>query len=224
MTTRGLLLKLDNLIKLEYLTQNQELFGINYPLYPIHVLHGVAGTGKSFLAMYHALYDVLNKETPYKRVMVVRSAVSSRDLGFLPGNIEEKGEWCEAPYEQICRDLLGSHDAYSRLKEQRRLEFNLSSFNRGMTFDNTIVIVDEMQNLDYSELYTIITRIGIESKIVFCGDTRQVDLKSKKDIDKFMKVLDNMSSVYRVEFEIDDIVRSDIVKEFIIAEDRLYAR
>ena len=93
-----------------------------------------------------------------------------------------------------------------------------------MTFNNTIIIVDEMQNLDYSELYTIITRIGIESKIIFCGDTRQIDLKTKKDIDKFMKVLDNMSSVSRVEFEIDDIVRSDLVKEFIIAEDRLYGR
>jgi len=222
MTNKGLVIKLDNLAKVEYLTENQAAFGIRYGSYDVHLLHGVAGTGKSFLALYRALYDVLDKNTIYKKIIILRSAVGSRDIGFLPGDEEEKSAVYQAPYQQLCKDLLGRYDAYTRLKEQRVLDFMLSSFVRGTTYDRTIIIVDEIQNLSYNELYAIITRVGIDSKILFCGDTRQIDLRSKKDIDKFMKVLDNMPSVNRIEFGVDDIVRSDIVKEFIIAEDRLY--
>lgn len=219
-----LVLRLENSVDVEPLTENQALFMSSYGGFDVHLLHGVAGTGKTFLAVYKGLEDVLDKNTPYKTLIIVRSAVPSRDIGFLPGDEEEKSLVYQLPYMQICKDLLNSKDAYDRLKEHKVVQFTLSSFIRGMTFDNCVVVVDEMQNLNYQELYTIITRIGIESKVIFCGDTRQVDLNTKKDLDKFMKVLHTMPSVSHVEFNVEDIVRSDIVKEFIIAEEELYGQ
>lgn len=220
--TKKLVLRIEDLFTIESLTANQSKFLDNYNNYDVHMLHGVAGTGKTFLAIYRAIEDVLNKGTPYKQVVLVRSAVSSRDIGALPGDEEEKSMVYQIPYIQVCKDLFNRRDAYERLKEQKALQFSLSSFMRGVTLDETILVLDEMQNLSYQELSTVITRIGVNSKILFCGDTRQTDLPTKKGIDKFMKVLDNMSCVHRVEFGIDDIVRSDIVKEFIITEDKLY--
>lgn len=214
-------LTLDDLLEVEALTENQAAFLNVYRKYDVHLLHGVAGTGKTFLALYKALEDVLDKRSPYKEVILLRSAVPARNVGFLPGSLEEKAAVYETPYVKMCKMLFDRGDAYTRLKEQKTLDFMLTSFMRGDTLDNAIIIVDEVQNLDYQELYTTVTRVGTPSKIVFCGDTRQTDLSSKKDLDKFMKVLDNMSCVHRVDFGIDDIVRGDIVKEFIIAENEL---
>lgn len=220
--TKKLVLRIEDLITVDGLTDNQTAFLDYYHSFAVHMLHGTAGTGKTFLSIYKALEDVLDKGTPYKKLILVRSGVPARNLGFTPGTIEEKMEMYEVPYAVMCKDLLGRVDAYTRLKEQKLLEFISTSYVRGMTFDNAIVVVDEMQNLDYGELYTIFTRIGVESKIIFCGDTKQVDLPTKKGIDKFMKVLYNMPSALKTEFCINDIVRGDLVKEFIIIEENLY--
>jgi phosphate starvation-inducible PhoH-like protein len=215
-------IKIDDLLTVESLTPQQYVFLESYHDFELHLLHGIAGTGKTFLALYRALEDVLDSGTLYDRVIIIRSAVSARDIGHLPGDKEEKSLVYQLPYMSMCKDLFQRVDSYDRLKEQRKIEFALSSFIRGLTFDRAVIVVDEIQNLTYQELYTIITRIGIDSKMLFCGDTRQNDLNGKSGLDKFMKVLDNMPSCHRVEFGIDDIVRSDIVKEFIIAESRLY--
>jgi len=216
-TNKGLVLKLDDLYIIDPMTPTQQHVFNDWNKYPIHVLHGVAGTGKSFISVYKALNDVLNLHNKYKRLVLLRSAVSARDIGHLPGDENEKAAVYELPYEEICNILFGKRDAYQRLKEQHKIQFGLTSFLRGITFDDSIVVVDEIQNMSYVELYTTMTRIGENSKVVFCGDYRQTDLKGS-GLQKFLNVLNCMKSVCHYEFNIDDIVRSKIVKEFIIAE------
>jgi phosphate starvation-inducible protein PhoH len=205
---------------IEPLTDNQKLFFDAYENSNIMLLHGVAGTGKTYIALYHALEEVLDKTNPYRRVIVVRSAVPSRDIGHLPGDEKEKSEVYTEPYVEVCQDLFGRHDAYQRLEEQGVVKFLITSFVRGITLDDSVIIVDECQNMTDMELNSIITRVGDRSKIIFCGDFRQTDLYKKTDMSglkKFMAIADMMPSFKTFEFGIDDIVRSAIVKEYIIA-------
>jgi phosphate starvation-inducible protein PhoH len=213
-------LRLDNMKVIEPLTDNQKLFFDAYENSNIMLLHGVAGTGKTYIALYHALEEVLDKSNPYKRVIVVRSAVPSRDIGHLPGDEKEKSEVYTEPYVEVCQDLFGRHDAYQRLEEQGVVKFLITSFVRGITLDDSIIIVDECQNMTDMELNSIITRVGDRSKIIFCGDFRQTDLYKKTDMSglkKFIAIADMMPSFKTFEFGVDDIVRSAIVKEYIIA-------
>lgn len=215
--------KLDDLKRLDPLTQTQVDFFRAYDQGDYFItLHGVSGTGKSLCAFYKAIQEVLTKGNLYHKVVIIRSAVQSREQGFLPGGIEEKMSQYEMPYIQIAHTLFGRKDAWNILKATDRAEFLSTSFIRGMTFENSIVIVDEIQNMNYSELATITQRIGNNSKIIFCGDIRQNDLlKNKNDVSglkKFLEVSLLMPCHTRFEFTVDDIVRSSLVKEFIIAE------
>lgn len=217
----SLKLKIDDLRTFDPLTDNQKLFFECYDNgNDLMTLHGVAGTGKTFCAIYKALEEVMDKSYPYDKIIVVRSAVQSRDLGHLPGDVDEKMDIYKQPYREICQILFDRKDAWARLEEQGYTEFISTSFLRGCTWNNSIVIVDEMQNLTFEELHTVITRIGENSKIIFCGDYRQTDLKKsneKSGIFKFQKISDMMRSHTRIEFTVDDIVRSDIVREWIVA-------
>jgi predicted ribonuclease YlaK len=184
------------------------------------LLHGIAGTGKSFIAMYLGLRDVLEKGR-YDNVTIVRSVVPTRDMGFMPGTQKEKAMVYEGPYYAMSYDLFGRGDGYERAKTTGLVNFITTSFIRGITINNSIIIVDEIQNMDYQELDSIITRVGKNCRIIFCGDFRQTDFR--RDIDKeglrrFMDVLDQMKSFAYVEFLEADIVRSDIVKDYIIAK------
>jgi phosphate starvation-inducible PhoH-like protein/PhoH-like ATPase len=184
------------------------------------LLHGVAGTGKSYIALYKALEEVLDHGNPYHQVVIVRSAVPSREIGHLPGDEKEKTEVYQLPYQDICQNLFGRHDAFQRLCEQGTVKFMITSFVRGITLDNSVIIVDESQNMTDMELNSIITRVGENSKIIFCGDFRQTDLYKKTDMSglkKFMVIADMMPSFRVIEFDVKDIVRSDIVKEYILA-------
>jgi phosphate starvation-inducible protein PhoH len=187
---------------------------------------GTAGTGKTMCATYLALQDVLEKGE-YERIVIVRSAVQTREQGFVPGTLQQKEGIFEQPYIDIVNDLFGRGDSYQILKQKGVIRFITSSNIRGLTFDNSVIIVDEFQNMTYHELDTIITRVGEESKIVFCGDTRQDDLKQSKNradisgLDAFLKVLSAISSFDVVKFGIEDIVRSGLVKEYIIAKEQL---
>lgn len=190
------------------------------------MLHGVAGTGKTFLATYLALRDVLSGHEGKKKIFIVRSVVPTRDMGFLPGNQKEKARAYEAPYFTICNELFGRGDAYETLKSKNVIEFITTSFIRGITLDNSVVIVDECQNMAAMELHSVMTRIGQNTKIMFCGDTRQDDLTSERKkeesgLSEFMRILKRMKSFDFIEFGEDDIVRSDLVKEYIITRNRL---
>ena len=187
---------------------------------------GTAGTGKTMCATYLALQDVLEKGE-YEKIVIIRSAVQTREQGFMPGTKEQKESLFEQPYNDIVNDLFGRGDAYQILKQKGMIRFMTSSFIRGLTFDKSVIIVDECQSMTYHELDTIITRVGESSKIIFCGDTKQDDLQQSKNradvtgLHSFMKVLDAIPSFNVVRFGIDDIVRSGLVKEYIIAKERL---
>lgn len=182
------------------------------------MLHGYAGTGKTFLSLYLALRDVLVEEN-FKRVVIIRSVVPSRDMGFLPGTEKQKAEVYEQPYHEICDDLFGRGDGWKILKMKRLVEFTTTSFLRGTTFNDSIIVVDEANNMNFQEIDTVMTRIGNNSRIIFCGDYRQTDLLKPHDktgILQFMEVTKRMPSFDHVEFGIGDIVRSGTVKEYII--------
>lgn len=200
-------------------TKNQEIIFRDFTNGKNLLIHGLPGTGKSFVSLYLALSEIFNYKE-YKSVTIIRSVVPSRDMGFLPGNIKEKSRAYEAPYQSICSELFGRGDAYEILKNKGLIQFETSSFLRGVTFDDTIVIVDECQNMTYHELCTIITRAGKNCRVVFCGDFRQTDLKyddEKEGLLHFMTILESMKKHFTsVEMQIDDIVRSGLVKEFII--------
>lgn len=182
------------------------------------MLHGYAGTGKTFLSSYLALKEVLHYET-YKKVVIIRSVVPSRDMGFLPGTEKQKAEVYEQPYQEICDDLFGRGDGWRILKLKGLVEFTTTSFLRGTTFNDSIIIVDECNNMTFQEIDTVMTRIGNNSKIIFCGDYRQSDLHKPHDktgIKELMAITRRMPSFEHVEFGIEDIVRSGVVKEYII--------
>lgn len=219
----SLRIKLDNLRTFQPLTDNQRLFYEAYKRGDYFVaLHGVAGTGKTFIAVYKALEEVLDKNNPFNKIIIVRSAVQSREMGHLPGDIDEKLDIYQQPYRQICHTLFDRKDAYDRLAEQGHIEFISTSFIRGMSFDDAIIIVDEMQNMTFEEIDTVMTRVGYRSKIIWCGDYRQTDLnKRKTDVSgilKFFDIAHHMDAFTRIEFEVDDIVRSSLVKDYILAK------
>jgi len=216
-------LRLDDLKTFAPLTNNQKIFFDAYKRGDYFVaLHGVAGTGKTFCALYKAIEEVMDKTNPFDKIIVVRSAVQSREMGHLPGDVNEKMEIYQQPYRQICDTLFGRKDAWDRLEEQGHIEFISTSFIRGMSFDDAIIIVDEMQNLTFEEIDTVMTRVGYRSKIIWCGDYRQTDLNKKKNdmsgILKFFDIAHHMGAFTRVEFTPDDIVRSSLVKDYILAK------
>lgn len=214
--------------KIQPLTPTQEDFFDSYREdYNVAAI-GTAGTGKTMCAMYLALNDVL-QTAGYERIVIIRSAVQTREQGFMPGSKQEKEAVFEQPYVDIANDLFGRGDAYSILKSKGTIQFMTSSFVRGLTFDNAIIIVDECQSMTYHELDTIITRVGESSKIVFCGDTKQDDLaisRNRADVSglaQFLRVLDQIDSFETIQFTTQDIVRSGLVKEYIMAKEQLEA-
>jgi phosphate starvation-inducible protein PhoH len=189
------------------------------------LLHGVAGTGKTFISLNLALMLTLPTPTQtlplYDKVIIVRSVVPSREIGFMPGTLKEKIAVYEDPYRDICNDLLERADGYEHLKGRGSLKFTTTSYLRGVTFSDAIIIVDEMQNMSYHELHTIITRMGKNCRLIFCGDYRQSDLQrhdERTGLGHFMEILRDMGKFCCIEFGTQDIVRDDLVKDFLIAE------
>ena len=218
----------DSMVDISPLTDNQKLFFEEYAKGKNIFAYGAAGTGKTFVGLYLALKDVLDERTPYEKVYIVRSLVATREIGFLPGDHEDKAALYQIPYKNMCKYMFEMpSDAdfemlYGNLKSQETVSFWSTSFIRGTTLDNAIVLVDEMQNLNFHELDSIITRIGENSKIVFCGDATQSDLvkaHEKNGILDFMKIINAMTFDFStIEFGVDDIVRSGLVKNYIVTK------
>ena len=217
----------DMMREIEPLTDNQKLLYNAYAEDKNVIAYGVAGTGKTFITLYNALQDVLDPHTPYEKIYLVRSLVSTREIGFLPGDHEDKSFLYQIPYKNMVKYMFEMPSEadfemlYGNLKAQDTISFWSTSFIRGTTFDKAIIIVDEFQNLNFHELDSIITRVGENSKIMFCGDATQSDLiktNERNGIIGFMEILRNMSSVDIVEFGVEDIVRSGLVKEYILTK------
>jgi predicted ribonuclease YlaK len=217
----------DFLVDIEPLTDNQKKLFDSYKSGKHLVAYGCAGTGKTFITLYNALCDVLDERTPYEKVYIVRSLVATREIGFLPGSHDDKADIYQIPYKNMVKYMFQMPSdsdfemLYGNLKAQETVKFWSTSFLRGTTLDNAIVIVDEFQNLNFHELDSIITRVGENTKICFCGDATQTDLlktNERNGIIDFMKILRSMPSIDVIEFGVDDIVRSGFVKEYIIAK------
>lgn len=209
--------------ELKPLTKNQERVFDGYYEGKNLFLSGFPGTGKSFLAIGLALEDILVEKCLQEKIIIVRSVVPSRQMGFLPGSERQKAAVFELPYKHLFTELFGRGDAYGILKSKGLVEFETTSFLRGTTFENSIIIVDECQNMSFQELDTVITRIGNNSKIIFCGDQKQTDFiydDEKVGYVHFKRILERMTEFIHIEMEIEDIVRSGIVKSYIIAKER----
>lgn len=220
--SNALKIKLDHLKTFEALTPNQEKFFEMYRGGGYFIgLFGSPGVGKTFLAMYRALEEVLAKDNPFRQVVVVRSLVQLREIGHLPGSLDEKQEIYELPYKEVAQTLFGRSDAWDRLKEQGYARFISTTAIRGISIDDSIIIVDECQNMNWSEVNTVMSRVGHRSKIIWCGDYKQSDLiKSNKDttaFHDFRKVANDMKAFQEVYFTPEDIVRSSLVKDWIVS-------
>ena len=217
----------DMMRDIEPLTENQQLLYNSYAQDKNLVAYGAAGTGKTFIKLYNALRDVLDQDTPYEKIYIVRSLVATREIGFLPGDHEDKSTLYQIPYKAMVKYMFEMPTEadfemlYGNLKAQDTIDFWSTSFIRGTTFDKSIIIVDEYQNLNFHELDSIMTRVGESSKIMFCGDATQSDLtktNERNGIMDFMRILRIMPSVDVIEFGVEDIVRSGLVKEYILSK------
>ena len=219
-----------NLLKIKPITESQKTVFETWKKGQNQFLFGCAGTGKTFVSLYLAMQDVLNLQTKYEKVVLVRSLIPTREIGFLPGDEEDKAALYQVPYQNMVQFMFEQPNEqafkmlYDRLKSQGSLYFLSTSFLRGLTFDNTIIIVDECQNLNFHELDTITTRVGQDSKIVFCGDFFQTDLiktGDKNGLHDFLRILEEMKDFNCTEFNIGDIVRSGFVRNYLIQKTKL---
>ena len=215
------------MVDVQPITANQKIAFKAYEDNKNLFLYGAAGTGKTFITLYMALKQVLNPLTQYNKVVLVRSLVSTREIGFLPGDHEDKSALYQIPYKNMVKymfELPTDNEfemLWGNLKAQESVTFWSTSFIRGTTLDNSIVIIDESQNLNFHELDSIITRVGEETKIMFCGDVAQTDLiktNEKNGILDFQKIITRMPEFEQVEFGVDDIVRSGLVKSYITSK------
>ena len=216
-----------HLVDIQPITENQKRLCESYSAGKNIIAYGAAGTGKTFITLYNAIKEVLNAETPYKKVYIVRSLTATRETGIVSSNHEEQSWLYQVPYQSMVKYMFQMssdqefNNLYRNLKDQGIINFLSTSYIRGTTLDDAIVIVDEFENLNFHELDSIITRVGQNSKIHFCGDATQSDLEQtteRNGIVDFIKVTRGMPSVDIIEFGIDDIVRSGIVKEYLIAK------
>ena len=219
----GSKVRYEELIEFEPLTDNQDKAFKAWDEGENLILTGSAGTGKTFIALYLALEQVLERGGSYDKVIILRSVVPVREMGYLPGKLEEKTEPFQAPYKAISEELFSDKAAYNKLTNSHQIQFETTSHIRGKTFDRSILIVDEMQNLNFHELDSVMTRMGECCKIIFCGDYQQSDFYNheRDGIMKFMNIMDRMKYFSTVEFGWDDIVRSGIVRDYIMTKEMM---
>ena len=223
-------ININNLVAIKPITDNQKIVFSSWKKDKHQFLFGAAGTGKTFISMYLALQSVMDLKTKHDKLVIVRSLIPTREIGFLPGDEEDKAALYQVAYANMVQFMFQQPNEqafsmlYEKLKQQGSLYFLSTSFLRGLTFDNSIIIVDECQNLNFHELDTIITRVGQDSKIVFCGDFGQSDLSrtsEKNGLHDFLRILEEMEEFNCVEFDIGDIVRSGFVRSYLIQKTKL---
>jgi phosphate starvation-inducible protein PhoH len=217
-------LRLDDLRVIEPITASQQQVFDSWKAQNNLVLSGSAGSGKTFLALYMALEEAMRSDNPIDNVTIVRSAVPTRDVGFLPGTMEEKEAAYLAPYVAITTELFDDKEAWQKLTAQGMVEFLTTSYVRGITIQDSVVIIDEMQNLTFHELDSVITRLGNNCKLIMCGDYYQSDFQKdgdKKGILQFTNIVESMKRFDHVEFTWEDIVRSGLVRDYIMTKEMM---
>lgn len=215
-------IRLDQLITIDPITQRQKDAVTAWKEGDNLALTGTAGTGKTFLAIYLALEEVMDKSTPYETLHIIRSVVPTREVGYLPGSLEDKLNAFTGPYRAATAELFEDNKAYEKLVHNNYISFESTSYIRGITYDSSIILVDEMQNLNFHELDSVITRIGQGTKIIFSGDYHQSDFKQDKEkegINTFLSILENMRNFSIINFGWEDIVRSDFVRDYIMTKE-----
>ena len=221
---------MNDLVTIKPITDNQKVVFSTWKKGLNQFLFGAAGTGKTFISLYLALQEIMDLKKPADKVILVRSLIPTREIGFLPGDEEDKAALYQVPYRNMVQFMFempneqAFNGLYDKLKAQGSLYFLSTSFLMGLTFDNSIIIVDECQNLNFHELDTIITRVGQDSKIVFCGDFGQTDLvrnNEKNGLHDFMRILEEMKEFNCTEFTIGDIVRSGFVRSYLINKTKM---
>ena len=218
--------KHDEIYQYEPLTENQKKAFDAWADGDHLALIGTAGTGKTFLAMYLAL-ELITDKVPQEKIVIFRSVVPTRDMGYLPGSVEEKKEVFETPYKNIVTELVGGDQPYKRITHTHQLEFMTTSYIRGLTIDNAVIIVDEMQNLNFHELDSVMTRVGENCRVIFCGDYHQSDFREggeREGILKFMRIVEQLKDFTSITFGWDDIVRSDFLRDYIMTKEILGVR
>ena len=219
-------IKHDEVYQYEPLTENQKKAFDAWADGDHLALIGTAGTGKTFLAMYLAL-ELITDKVPQEKIVIFRSVVPTRDMGYLPGSVEEKKEVFETPYKNIVTELVGGDQPYKRITHTHQLEFMTTSYIRGLTIDNAVIIVDEMQNLNFHELDSVMTRVGENCRVIFCGDYHQSDFREggeREGILKFMRIVEQLKDFTSITFGWDDIVRSDFLRDYIMTKEMLGVR
>ena len=217
-------LRLDHLLTYDPLTENQDYAYRSWRSGDNLVLYGTAGTGKTFIGIYLALEEVLDKALPQNKLVIVRSVVPTREIGYLPGTLEEKMSAYVAPYRAIMSEMFEDSEAYDKLIEKKQLEIISTSHIRGTTIDDAIILVDECQNLNFHELDSIITRVGRNSRIIFSGDHKQSDFykeREKEGVMRFLNIVEQLKNFDIIEFTWTDIVRSDFVRDYIMTKEML---
>lgn len=217
-------LRIDDLKTFEPITTSQENVYAAWDEGSHIVMAGTAGTGKTFIGMYLGLEYVLDRQWPADKLVIVRSIVPTREIGFLPGSIKEKIDAYTGPYKSICAQLFDDKEAFDRLMNQGAIDFISTSYLRGETFDDAVILVDEMQNLTFHELDSVITRVGMNCRLILCGDYHQTDFQKdtdKKGLRKFINIIEHMTKFDVVNFTWSDIVRSDFVRDYIMTKEML---
>lgn len=220
----ALVISLDNMQSFEPITKNQEIAVEAWKEGDHLVLAGTAGTGKTYLGLSLALESLLKDDSTYNQVVIIRSVVPTRDQGFLPGSQKEKEEAYALPYKQLCAELFGDPAAYTKMISAKQLHFESTSFIRGQTFNNSVILVDEMQNLNFHELDSVITRVGKNCRIIFAGDYKQSDFKREDERNgllKFLHIIEHMNNFTVVNYGWEDIVRSGLVRDYIMTKEML---
>jgi phosphate starvation-inducible protein PhoH and related proteins len=222
--SQSLTLSIDSMFEYHPITVNQGKAFEAWDEEDHLVLVGSAGTGKTFIAMYMAIESLLEENSDYEKVVIIRSVVPTRDQGFLPGTQKEKEDAFTIPYRTIAAEIFGDPAAYNKLVTNKQVSFESTSFIRGATFNNAIVIVDEMQNLNFHELDSVITRCGKNCRIIFSGDYKQSDFKKEEEregIIKFLHIIEHLNNFTVVQFNWEDIVRSGLVRDYIMTKEML---
>lgn len=187
------------------------------------ILSGAAGSGKTFIALYLALQELIKNRK--KRLVILRSVVPTRDIGFLPGTQEEKEAAYLTPYIGVISEIFKNNPTlFTSFLKSGTVEFLTTSYIRGITLKDAIVVVDEFQNCNFHELDSIITRIGKGSRVIFSGDYYQSDFtnrKEKEGIGEFLKIIESLKHFKKIDFTWKDCVRSGMVRDYLMTKEKM---